>query len=87
MMTLVPKRLTVVHEAQPCQLGVAIATHANPKMSKLKSDSHSFAIIGSSSGAFVAAIRAAKSGAQITMIESGDIIGGTCVNVDCAPFK
>ncbi|WP_111747164.1 mercury(II) reductase [Salinisphaera orenii] len=45
------------------------------------------AIIGSGSGAFAAAIRAAEAGAQVTMIESGDIIGGTCVNVGCVPSK
>ena len=45
------------------------------------------AIIGSGSGAFAAAIRASESGAQVTMIESGDIIGGTCVNVGCVPSK
>ncbi|MGH8226156.1 MAG: mercury(II) reductase [Gammaproteobacteria bacterium] len=45
------------------------------------------AIIGSGSGAFAAAIRAAESGAQVTMIEHGEIIGGTCVNVGCVPSK
>lgn len=45
------------------------------------------AIIGSGSGAFAAAIRASEAGAQVTMIESGDIIGGTCVNVGCVPSK
>jgi len=45
------------------------------------------AIIGSGSGAFAAAIRASESGARVTMIESGDIIGGTCVNVGCVPSK
>ncbi|MES1933195.1 mercuric reductase [Salinisphaera shabanensis T35B1] len=45
------------------------------------------AIIGSGSGAFAAAIRAAEAGARVTLIESGDIIGGTCVNVGCVPSK
>ena len=45
------------------------------------------AIIGSGGGAFAAAIRAAEDGARVTMIESGEVIGGTCVNVGCMPSK
>ncbi len=45
------------------------------------------AIIGSGSGAFAAAIRAVDEGAQVTIIERGDVIGGTCVNVGCVPSK
>ncbi|MDN3518113.1 mercury(II) reductase [Aquisalimonas lutea] len=44
------------------------------------------AVVGSGSGAFAAAIRAAEEGARVTMIE-GDTIGGTCVNVGCVPSK
>ncbi len=44
------------------------------------------AVIGSGSGAFAAAIRAAERGARVTMIESGTL-GGTCVNVGCVPSK
>ena len=44
------------------------------------------AIIGSGSGAFAAAIRAAERGARVTMIEAG-MVGGTCVNVGCVPSK
>lgn len=44
------------------------------------------AIIGSGSGAFAAAIRAAEAGARVTMIERG-ILGGTCVNIGCVPSK
>ncbi len=43
-------------------------------------------IIGSGSGAFAAAIRAAEENAEVTMIESGTL-GGTCVNVGCVPSK
>ncbi len=45
------------------------------------------AIIGSGSGAFAAAIRAAEAGARVTMIERGEVVGGTCVNVGCVPSK
>ncbi len=45
------------------------------------------AIIGSGSAAFAAAIRAAEGGARVTLIEAGEVIGGTCVNVGCVPSK
>jgi len=45
------------------------------------------AIIGTGSAAFAAAIRAAENGAHVTIIEAGDVIGGTCVNVGCVPSK
>ena len=45
------------------------------------------AIIGTGSGAFAAAIKAVEEGATVTMIERGEVIGGTCVNVGCVPSK
>jgi len=45
------------------------------------------AIIGTGSGAFAAAIKAVEEGARVTIIEGGDVIGGTCVNVGCVPSK
>lgn len=45
------------------------------------------AIIGSGSGAFSAAIKAAENGATVTIIEGGEIIGGCCVNIGCVPSK
>ncbi|GAV20663.1 mercuric reductase [Mariprofundus micogutta] len=45
------------------------------------------AIVGTGSGAFAAAIKAVEEGARVTMIEGGDVIGGTCVNVGCVPSK
>lgn len=45
------------------------------------------AIIGTGSAAFAAAIRAAQDGAQVTLIEGQEHIGGTCVNVGCVPSK
>ena len=52
-----------------------------------KNDALHIAIIGTGSGAFAAAIRAADEGAQVTIIEGADIIGGTCVNIGCVPSK
>lgn len=45
------------------------------------------AIIGSGSGAFACAIKAAENGARVTIIEGADVIGGCCVNVGCVPSK
>jgi len=45
------------------------------------------AIIGSGSGAFACAIKAAEGGARVTIIEGADVIGGCCVNVGCVPSK
>lgn len=45
------------------------------------------AIVGTGSGAFAAAIKAVERGAQVTIIEGADIIGGTCVNIGCVPSK
>ncbi|URN84568.1 dihydrolipoyl dehydrogenase [Acetobacterium wieringae] len=44
------------------------------------------AIIGGGPGGYVAAIRAAQLGAQVTLIEK-DKLGGTCLNVGCIPTK
>jgi len=44
------------------------------------------AILGSGPGGYVAAIRAAQLGAQVSIIEDGDV-GGTCLNWGCIPTK
>ncbi len=44
------------------------------------------AILGSGPGGYVAAIKAAQLGADVTLIESGEV-GGTCLNVGCIPTK
>jgi len=43
-------------------------------------------ILGSGPGGYVAAIKAAQLGAQVTIIEEG-AIGGTCLNWGCIPTK
>lgn len=43
-------------------------------------------IVGSGSGAFAAAIKAADAGYRPTLVEHGTL-GGTCVNVGCVPSK
>ncbi|MBD3609420.1 MAG: mercury(II) reductase [Gammaproteobacteria bacterium] len=44
-------------------------------------------IVGTGSAAFAAATKAIEQGAQVTIIEGADVIGGTCVNVGCVPSK
>lgn len=43
-------------------------------------------IIGAGPGGYVAAIRAAQKGAQVTVVEDADV-GGTCLNRGCIPTK
>lgn len=44
------------------------------------------AILGAGPGGYVAALRAAQLGAQVTIIEESDL-GGVCLNVGCIPTK
>lgn len=44
------------------------------------------AVVGGGPGGYVAAIRAAQLGAEVTLIERGEV-GGTCLNVGCIPTK
>ena len=46
----------------------------------------SLIVIGGGPGGYVAAIRAAQLGAQVTLIEK-DNLGGTCLNRGCIPTK
>src|SRR5512140_571708 len=43
-------------------------------------------IIGAGPGGYVAAIRAAQKGAQVTVVEGAEV-GGTCLNHGCIPTK
>ncbi|MDW7669438.1 MAG: FAD-dependent oxidoreductase, partial [Bacillota bacterium] len=43
-------------------------------------------ILGGGPGGYVAAIKAAQLGAQVTLVEK-KYIGGTCLNVGCIPTK
>lgn len=50
------------------------------------SDKIKVAVIGGGPGGYVAAIRAAQLGGEVTLIEKGNL-GGTCLNVGCIPTK
>src|SRR2546430_6043550 len=49
-------------------------------------DTTRIAIIGAGTGGYVAAIRAAQLGAQVTLVES-TAVGGLCLNWGCIPSK
>lgn len=51
-----------------------------------KSGQKTVAVVGGGPGGYVAAIRAAQLGAEVTLIEKGRL-GGTCLNVGCIPTK
>ncbi|MEA3427611.1 MAG: dihydrolipoyl dehydrogenase [Thermodesulfobacteriota bacterium] len=44
------------------------------------------AVIGAGPGGYAAAIRAARMGAEVTVVEQ-DNVGGTCLNIGCIPSK
>ena len=46
----------------------------------------SIMVIGGGPGGYIAAIRAAQLGADVTVVEKGKL-GGTCLNVGCIPTK
>jgi mercuric reductase len=48
---------------------------------------HDVVIIGSGSAGMSAAIRVSELGARAAIVESAEVIGGTCVNVGCIPSK
>ena len=43
-------------------------------------------VIGGGPGGYVAAIRAAQLGGEVTLVEKENL-GGTCLNVGCIPTK
>ena len=43
-------------------------------------------IVGGGPGGYIAAIRAAQLGAEVTLVEQANL-GGTCLNVRCIPTK
>ncbi len=47
---------------------------------------HDLIVLGAGSGGLATAIRAARYGARVALVEPG-VLGGTCVNVGCVPKK
>src|SRR5262245_94504 len=48
---------------------------------------HDLVIIGSGPGGYVAAIRAAQLGLNVTCVEKEPDLGGTCLRIGCIPSK
>ena len=44
-------------------------------------------VIGSGTGGYVAAIRAAQLGLSVAVVERQPVLGGTCLNWGCIPTK
>ncbi|VAW76057.1 Mercuric ion reductase [hydrothermal vent metagenome] len=81
-----------MNKAKPAITGTSCkhcAENADTDGRRTRTNEHTLqvAIIGTGSGAFAAAIKAAEEGAQVTLIEASEVIGGTCVNVGCVPSK
>jgi mercuric reductase len=66
--------------------GMTCASSAGRERTGAAPGSLRIAVIGSGGAAMAAALKAAESGAQVTVIERSTI-GGTCVNVGCVPSK
>ena len=67
--------------------GATLSTDDDSTMIGSGEDDLHIAIIGTGSGAFAAAIKSVEQGATVTIIEGGEVIGGTCVNIGCVPSK
>ncbi|MGQ0524998.1 MAG: mercury(II) reductase [Betaproteobacteria bacterium] len=77
-----PRALTAAVEAA----GYRASATGNAATVARKPGSLHVLVIGSGGGAFAGALKAAETGARVTMIERG-VLGGTCVNLGCVPSK
>ena len=87
----IPVKGTLAWIGQPGeQVGAAPAAAApaapSASAAPAKKGEASVIVIGGGPGGYVAAIRAAQLGAQVTVIEK-QYLGGTCLNVGCIPTK
>jgi dihydrolipoamide dehydrogenase len=53
----------------------------------MKSQEHDLVIIGAGPGGYVAAIRAAQLGLNVSCVEREAVLGGTCLRIGCIPSK
>ena len=87
----IPVKGTLAWIGQPGeQVGAAPTAEApaapSASAAPAKNGETSVIVIGGGPGGYVAAIRAAQLGAQVTVIEK-QYLGGTCLNVGCIPTK
>src|SRR6476620_7922357 len=66
-------------------LGVSI--YRNQESTTLADTPYDVAIIGSGPAGYTAAIRAGQLGLKTALIESANVLGGTCLHVGCIPTK
>ena len=64
----------------------AAAPAAAPAAPKADGGKKKIIIVGGGPGGYVAAIRAAQLGAEVTLVEK-EHLGGTCLNIGCIPTK
>ncbi|WP_408580864.1 mercury(II) reductase [Burkholderia cenocepacia] len=77
---------TVREGERPGLLGKALDWLSGSARTGAEGTTLHVAVIGSGGAAMAAALKAAESGARVTLIERGTI-GGTCVNIGCVPSK
>src|ERR1700740_1990068 len=49
--------------------------------------SYDLVVIGTGTGGYVCAVRAAQLGMKVAVVEKNPTLGGTCLNVGCMPSK
>ena len=79
--------IAIVGEAgEKPQSTPAAPSKEEKKVSAKKEGKTSVVVIGGGPGGYVAAIRAAQLGGEVTLVEKNKL-GGTCLNVGCIPTK
>ncbi|HEX6037755.1 mercury(II) reductase [Longimicrobium sp.] len=63
------------------------STGATPSPDVGEGDAYELLIIGTGGAGTSAAIRASELGVAAAVVERGEVVGGTCVNVGCIPSK
>lgn len=86
----------VAADAAPGERPAADASSERPKPAARGRDGASahdddadydLVVIGTGAAGMAAAIRASELGATAAIVEGGDVVGGTCVNIGCIPSK
>src|ERR1700754_3406183 len=76
----------IADESAPTSVGICYGGVLTLLERHMTVEGFDLLVIGGGSGGLAAAIRAAKHGVKVALIEPGEL-GGTCVNVGCVPKK
>ncbi|WP_422050796.1 dihydrolipoyl dehydrogenase [Shimia sp.] len=91
VMMIEPMEATGQHEAsQPKKTSGEVQSHPAQATEEALPASDLYAdtvVIGAGPGGYSAAFRAADLGQSVILIDSGDTLGGVCLNVGCIPSK